>query len=229
MSVPKPNESPTNDRSTERLEVPSFLQWLRKYSLPIIALLLIFLGLCLTAHYSSIKVDWSVTRDFTGSMQSVVQVFAFLIGGVWAYYKFVKGRSFQDSLSPIVTARFSSIEGAVYLLSSVQIKNVGSTKIDFNHEGSALIVYEYAPSSESEIHTVAEQRLTAFDVFKPNERYIEPSEIIELNRLIAIPGPIKLGYRLEVEILSKSGFTWTATTVVDKASLRDNTTELIGL
>jgi hypothetical protein len=144
-------------------------------------------------------------------------------------YKFVKGRSFQDSLSPIVTARFSSIEGAVYLLSSVQIKNVGSTKIDFNHEGSALIVYEYAQSSESEIHTVAEQRLTAFDVFKPNERYIEPNEIIELNRLIAIPGPIKLGYRLEVEILSKSGFTWTATTVVDKASLRDNTTELIGL
>jgi hypothetical protein len=229
----KPNDvtsdTKTSEKRQDHLELPSTLQWLREFSLPIIGLLLFLLSLCLVAHYSSIKIDWTVTRDFTGSIQSSVQALAFLIGGVWAYYKFVKGRSFQDSLSPIISGRFVSIDASVYLVISVQIKNPGSTKVDFNREGSAIIVYEYAVTSEPEIHTVADKRLTAFDVFKPNERYIEPNEIIELKRFVAIPGPIKLGYRLEVEILSKSGFTWTATTIVDKASMGDNTTQLIGL
>src|SRR6185369_15541714 len=104
---------PTNNQQNkERLEIPSAIQWLREFSLPLIGLLLSILALCLIAHYSSIKIDWTVTRDFTGSIQSIVQTLAFLVGGTWAYYKFVKGRSFQESLSPIISGRFASIDGA---------------------------------------------------------------------------------------------------------------------
>jgi hypothetical protein len=63
----------------------------------------------------------------------------------------------------------------------------------------------------------------------PKERYIEPNEIMETQRFISIPGPLKLAYRLEVEILSQSGFTWSAATIVDKSSISDNTKQLIGL
>ena len=224
-SAPSTNNHPNK----ERLEMPSAIQWLRDFSLPLIGLLIGILAFCLVAHYSSVKIDWTVTRDFTASIQSVVQAIAFLVGGIWAYYKFVKGRSFQESLSPIITGRFASIDGAIYLVISIQIKNAGSARIDFNREGSALVVYEYTPTSQPEIHTVADKRLTAFDVFNPNERYMEPNELIELKRFIAIPGPTRLAYRLEVEILSKSGLTWTAAAIVDKASIGDNSRELIGL
>jgi len=221
--------SASNEKPKPRLEIPSGLQWLREFSLPIIGVLMVLLTLCLIAHYSSVTVNWSVTKDFTGSIQSVVQTFAFVVAGIWAYYKFVKGRSFQDSLSPVISGRFSSIDGAVYLVISIQIKNAGSTKVDFNHKGSAIIIYEYTVTSETEIHTVADKRLTAFDLFQPNEKYMEPNEVIELRRFIAIPGAVKLGYRIEVEILSTSGFTWTATAIVDKASMGDNRPQLIGL
>jgi len=224
VSIEKPKDS-----SLESGPTPKPLQWIRENSLPLIAVLILLLIVCLVAHYSSIKIDWATTKDFTGAIQDIVQILAFIAGGYWAYFKFIKGRTFQESLTPAVSGRFVPLDGVIYLVVSVQIKNVGSSKIDFNRDASALILFEYIPTSGQEIHTVADKRLTSFDVFKPNDRYIEPNEIVEIQRFIAIPGQLKAAYRLEVEILSKSGFTWSATTIVDKASLRDNTTELLGL
>jgi hypothetical protein len=66
-------------------------------------------------------------------------------------------------------------------------------------------------------------------MFTEKDRYIEPNEGIEVQRFIAIPGSLKLAYRLEVEVLSNSGFTWSAACIVDKSSLRENVVELIGL
>ena len=220
-------ESPDESRYNE--PIPKPLQWIREYSLPIIGLLVLLLLVCLVAHYYSIKIDWATTKNFTGSIQDVVQILAFVAGGWWAYFKFIKGRTFQESLTPAVTGRFVSLDGVIYLVASVQIKNVGSSKIDFNREASALILFEYIPSGKAEIHAVVDKRLTSFAVFKENDRYIEPNEVIEIQRFISIPGPLKLAYRLEVEILSNSGFSWTAASIVDKSGLRDNVVELIGL
>ena len=208
--------------------VPRSLQWIKDNSLPIIGLLLLVALFCLVAHYSSVKIDWATTHDFTGSIQDFVQVLALLAGGWWAYFKFVKGRTFQESLTPAVTGRFVSLDGAVYLVATIQIKNVGSSKIDFDREASALILFEYTASSDAEIHAVADKRLTSFAVFKEKDRYIEPNEGIEVQRFISIPDPLRLAYRLEVEILSNSGFTWSVATIVDKSSLRDNVAELVG-
>jgi len=209
--------------------VPKPLQWIKDNSLPISGLLLLVVLSCLVAHYSSIEIDWATTHDFTGSIQDIIQVIAFCAAGWWAYFKFIKGRTFQESLTPAVSGRFVSLDGIVYLVATIQIKNVGSSKIDFDREASALILYEYTASSDAEIHAVADKRITSFAVFKENDRYIEPNEGIEVQRFISIPGPLKLAYRLEVEILSNSGFTWNAAAIVDKSSFRDNIPELIGL
>jgi len=62
------------------------------------------------------------------------------------------------------------------------------------------------------------------------DRYIEPNEIIEGHRFIAIPNPLKLAYRLEVEVASIAGFTWRASHIVDKSSLSGSIgKELVGL
>jgi len=90
--------------------------------------------------------------------------------------------------------------------------------------------FEYYPSSQNEIHTVADNRLTSFEVFGDKDRYIEPNEIIEGQRFIAIPNPLKLAYRLEVEVASIAGFTWRASHIVDKSSLSGSIgKELVGL
>jgi hypothetical protein len=201
---------------------PAGVKLFREYSIPIAGLVVVFLLLCLIGHYSSTTVDWGRTKDFTDSFRSVTQGLAFIAGGIWAYFKFVKGRTFQESLTPVVAGKFVSIDGEVFLVVTTQIKNVGLSKITFNQTGSALIIFEYTPTPSPEIHTVADSRLTSFDVFAQKDRYIEPNEIIEGQRLIAIPKSVSLAYRLELEIVSASGYTWQATTIVDKSTLTDN-------
>lgn len=223
VPVSPPNEPvPAND------PVPRPLQWIRDNSLPITGLLLLILLCCLVAHYSPIKIDWPATHEFTGSVQNVVQVFALCAGGCWAYFKFVKARTFQQSLTPAVSGHFVMLDGVVYLIATIQIKNVGSSRIDFDCETSALILYEYVPSSD--IYGVKYKRLTSLALFEAKkERYVEPNEAIEVQQFISIPGPLKLAYRLEADISSTSGFTWSAMSVVDKTSLSDNAVGLIGL
>lgn len=206
--------------------VPRPLQWMKDNSLPIIGLLLLTLLLYLVAHYSSIKIDWVATHGFTGSMRDVVQVLAFCAGGWWAYFKFIKGRTFQESLTSGVTGRLVWLDDVVYLVATIQIKNVGSSRIDFDRESSALILYEYIPSSDAEIYAVTDKRLTSFAVFKEKDRYIEPNESIELQQFISMPAQLKLAYRLEIEILSNSGLTWSAACIVDKSAVRDNVADL---
>jgi len=228
MSQPEhPHESAKGVRTTN--PIPRPVQWLRENSLLIIGVLILLVVCCLVAHYSTRKIDWTTTNNFTASLQNIVQVLAFIAGGWWAYFKFIKGRVFQESLVPALRGRFVSLDGVIHLVVSIQVKNVGSSKIDFDHTGSALILFEYTSTDEKEIHTVVDKRLTSFDVLNPKDRYIEPNEIIEMQRFISIPGPLKLAYRLDVEIISTSGFSWTASAIVDKSTLTDNRPELIGL
>ena len=216
-----PHSSPTPVRVPDE-PVPGPLQWFRDNSLPLSGLLLLVLVCCLVAH-SPFKIDWATTHQFTGSIQNVVQVLALCAGGCWAYFKFVKARTFQQSLTPAVTGRFVRLDGVVYLIATVQIKNVGSSRIDFDREISTLILYEYTASSDAGVYAVKDKRLASFDVFEAKkQRYVEPNEAIEVQQFMAIPGPLKVAYRLEADIFSTSGFIWRAMSIVDRASLRDN-------
>jgi hypothetical protein len=228
-----PERLPHSSSTPEQVSnepIPRPLQWIKDNGLLITGLLLLGLLFFLIAHYSSIRIDWPTTHAFTGSIQNVVQVLALCAGGCWAYFKFIKGRTFQESLTPAVTGRFVALDGVVYLIATIQIKNVGSSRIDFDRQTSALVLYEYTQSLDTEVHAVKNKRLTSFNVFeREKERYVEPNETIEVQQFISIPGPLKLAYRLEADILSTSGFIWRAASIVDKASLRDNAAGLVGL
>ena len=201
---------------------PNFIVWLKENSVPIVVMTFGALLLCLVAHYSSITVDWTTTKDFTDAFANITQSLALIAGGVWAYFKFAKGRTFRDRLTPTVTGRFVSIDGSVFLVVTTQIKNVGLSKITFDHKASWLIVFEYIPSEPQEVLGVQYNRLTTFHVFGEKDRYIEPNEIVERQCLIALPRVSIIGYQLEFEVLSESGYTWRAMTIVDKSTFADN-------
>ena len=225
LSPPLPSST-----SSPQEQPPETQSKLVKFA-PVIAIAsTLALMVCLIGHFSTAIIDLGRTKDIIEMTKNVLEMLAVTAGGIWAYFKFVKGRTFKESLTPAVSGRFASIDGVNYLIATTQIKNVGLSKIEFDREGSALILFEYTPSPENEIHTVADSRLTSFDVFSEKDRYIEPNEIMEGHRFIAVPGTLKLAYRLEVEIASTAGFTWRATNIVDKSSLSGNIgKELIGL
>lgn len=94
---------------------------------------------CLLIHYGSITVDWARTKDFTEGLANLTQSFALIGDGVWAYFKFAKGRTFQDRLIPNVSGKFVSIDGSVFLVVTTQLRNVGLSRFAFDQEASSIV------------------------------------------------------------------------------------------
>jgi hypothetical protein len=125
-----------------------------------------------------------------------------------------------------VSGKFVSIDESVFLVVTTEMKNVGLSKIGFNPKATILIVFEYIPSTTNEIGIVQNDRLSSFKVFGDQDRYIEPNEVVERQCLIALPRVSNVGYQLEFEVVSDSGYTWRATTIVDRSSFKDNEVRL---
>ena len=201
---------------------PDFIKWLKEHCVPIVGVVVGAFVLCLVTRYSSTTVDWTRTRDFTGAFANVTQSLALIAGGIWAYFNFVKGRTFQDRLTPTVSGKILSIDGSVFLVVTTHFHNVGLSRIVFNPKTSMLVVFEYVPAESEEIVSVRNKRLTSFGVLGDKDRYIEPNEIVERQYLIALPQASNIGYQLEFEVASESGYAWRATTIVDRSISEDN-------
>src|ERR1044071_7363183 len=111
---------------------PNFIKWLQDNAAPIVFLVTSGLLLCRIGHYSSVVIDWTKTKDFTNVLRNVTQSVAFIVGGIWAYFKFSKERTFQQRLIPLVTARFILIGGHDFLIITAQMKNVGRSRLTFD-------------------------------------------------------------------------------------------------
>ncbi len=206
----------------EREPDPHPVLWFRENSVPITVLILLILLASLIALYFSIRTPGSRAKAFSDILKNFVEVAAIITGGLWALFKFRKGRDFQESLIPLVRCRFGSIDNLVYLVVTTQIKNVGQAKIEFDQKGTALVLYEYKSSSQTEVHTMAYERLTSFDILGEDDRYIEPNETIQTERIIAIPSPSRFGYRVEAIVASDSEYTWCSAAIADRVALSDN-------
>lgn len=201
---------------------PDFIKWLKENCVPVAGTLFGALVLCLVAHYGSTTVNWTRTKDFTEAFANITQSFALVAGGVWAYFKFAKGRTFRDRLTVRVSGKFVSIGESVFLVVTSQLHNVGLSRIAFDQQASMLILFEYVPAVSEEIVSVRSKRLESFLVFGDKDRYIEPNEIVERQYLIALSDLSKIGYQLEFKVLSDSEYVWRATTVVDKSAFTHN-------
>jgi len=195
------------------------VEWFREHSIPIAGILMIALLGCLGYHYSSVTIDWSRTKDFSDTLQNFIQVLAFIAGGWWAYFKFIKGRTFKESLTPAVSGKLTTIDKRTYLIVNIRVKNVGHSIIVFAPGASSLKLFGYSTSPPREIVAVADNKLTQFEALHENDKYIEPNEIIDGTRFIAIPDKVELGFRLELEIISAKGFTWRTASVVEKSAV----------
>ncbi|HYV14209.1 MAG TPA: hypothetical protein VE980_25100 [Pyrinomonadaceae bacterium] len=201
---------------------PDFIKWLKENCVPIVGIVFGALVVCLVAHYSSTTVDWARTKDFAEAFASVSQSLALMAGGVWAYFKFAKGRTFRDRLTTTVSGKLVSMDGSVFLIVTIRLQNVGLSRIAFDQQVSSLDVFEYVPPQAEEILSVKNNQLSSFRVFGNKDRYIEPNEMIERQTLIALPHVSKIGYQLELEVLSNSGYEWRTTTVVGKSAFEHN-------
>ena len=146
----------------------------------------------------------------------IIKIVGILVGAVWAYYKFVKGRMFRPRLEPSVSGETFRKNDRDYLIASIALKNVGTSKVEIKQAGTALRVFGSPTSAtdDAEPSTQASadwKRIVTLSVFEKHG-WIESAELIHDQILVAIPAD-QLALKLELRIVGQ-GLEWNAKKIV---------------
>ncbi len=145
------------------------------------------------------KLDYA--SKLIGTAESGLRILAYIVGGLFAYWKFFKGRTFHPRLEPSVTAAARTEAGQVILRVSCKLKNVGLSSIDLDREHSAIrILLRDLPLSSdiAEIEWGRKSNLSV-DVFQ-NHEWIEGGETIEDQHLFVFPSMPRQSCRVELRM-----------------------------
>jgi hypothetical protein len=196
--------------------------WYRHRILVIVLTLLLLLLLALLL--AIIQFGWAAIAAYVVSpglgqdldnLQKFFTILAILVGGVWTYFNFFKGRTYTPRLEPKVSGRVATIDGLTYLIATSQLKNVGLSQLDIEQRGTALIVYGYkSVTNPARTTTPDADELAKFAVFA-DHFWIEPGEAIEEQRFIVVPDPEYIAFRLELRIVAHR-LQWKAKTITSE-------------
>jgi hypothetical protein len=108
---------------------------------------------------------------------TAVTAAAVVIGGIWAYFRFVKGRTYRPRLEPGLSGEWRLIDGKCLLQARVTVKNIGASKVTLLQKGTGLRVSVLA-AGQPPIPAPAEwEILKVFEILREHE-WIEPDETI---------------------------------------------------
>jgi hypothetical protein len=82
-----------------------------------------------------------VFNNFASGVGDIVTALAVLVGGLWAYFKFVRGRTYKPRLSVHMAAQWRNLEGVGDALHvRIRVTNIGASKVSLNQHGTGLVV-----------------------------------------------------------------------------------------
>ena len=201
---------------TEKEPHPEWIEWFKENSVPICGVLLMLLAFSLVGHFRSAS-GWNKARDITDTLAKAVQILAIIAGGWWTYFKFIKGRAFQESLIPKVTGKLLMIDSQTYLVVDIFVENVGQSVVEFARDASTLRVFEYVSSTGSEVMRVRDNEVAQFVAL--DNLSIEPNEIIAKTSFMTIPMEVRVALRLELKIISnhRKKYSWRTSVLVERS------------
>jgi hypothetical protein len=142
---------------------------------------------------------------------TVVTSGAVLIGGCWAYFKFVRGRTYRPRLEVTMGAEWRRVAGERALQARVTVKNIGMSVVRLRQEGTGLRVSRLAalPAAPS---LASWETLKVFPLLLEHE-WIESSESVTEDLLLSLTVPVEQPVLLETRLV----WTWAASEAKAKA------------
>jgi hypothetical protein len=161
---------------------------------------------------------WRDMVELLDALQKLFTILAIIAGGVWAYFHYFRRRTYRLRLEPKVSGTVIFRDGMRYLIATAQLKNVGLSKARIEQRGTALRVYAYYPSAHtlSACRCVNTIRIATFPVFEHHE-WIESGELIEDQRLIAMPSEEQIAFLVELRLVSRK-ISWRTTRIIELPS-----------
>ncbi|MGB9237044.1 MAG: hypothetical protein WCC04_21760 [Terriglobales bacterium] len=153
---------------------------------------------------------------FVELLKNGFEIAAIIVGGIWTYFNYFKGRTYRLRLECEVEGSIETQSGRSLLKVVVRTKNVGLSKVPIGHEGTILQLHSAVATTTSPSWPCqvmwSDEPTAVFDVFKDHDS-VEPSEPIEDQVLAELPDDEAPAYKLTLKVLSKKLF-WTAKTIV---------------
>jgi hypothetical protein len=128
--------------------------------------------------------DAKTIADIVGT---AITALAVIGGALWAYYRFVRGRTFKPRLEVSMGGEWLTVDGARLLLARVRVKNIGASKVELLQKGTGLRVSALANSdARGKSSWVPGRVYTILD----EHAWIEPGETVSDDVLLrlAVPG-----------------------------------------
>ena len=164
----------------------------------------------------------STLQTWADIAQKSAATVAILATAGWAYFKFVRGRTFRRRLELSLSGEVRRGPGIVYLLTNSTVKNIGLSKFEIDYEKSGLRVMTHASEGAVTEAKLAEWKpLSTWPVLE-GQKVLEPGEPVGEELLIEVPDESFLAFRLQLWVTSTHDESWEVTAVVNLEPADDN-------
>lgn len=137
--------------------------------------------------------------DLASVIESIVTVLALLVGGSWAYFKFVKERVYRPRFDIALETKRVMLDHQPALWCRLSVKNIGASEIRLLQQGTGLRLSESERPTDDYRPIVWTVR-TVLTVFAEHA-WIESGETIRHESLVSLPEADARALRLDARLV----------------------------
>ena len=143
----------------------------------------VVLAVLLTQRSTSAKSSLDTVNTVISTVGTAITGLAVIIGGIWAYFKFVKGRTFRPRLEVDMSGQWRKVDGQQLLQARIMVKNIGASKVTLRQEGTGLRISLPAAHQPAPPAPVEWEGQRVFEILKEHA-WIEPGETVSDDLLL---------------------------------------------
>lgn len=132
------------------------------------------------------------------TIEKLFRIAAYIIGALWVYFNFWKGRTYRPRIEPMITGQILNHQRSKLVKIVINLKNVGLSKVDVKKKGTALRLLSY---DSLNINDPWKHQRT-ISILSAHE-WIEPGETVGEQFLIPVTGTNLIAVKAEVILVSK--------------------------
>jgi hypothetical protein len=160
----------------------------------------------------------------TGTASNIASSVAIIIGGVWAYFKFIKGRVFARRAELSVSSKFEESTETAYLSVTVTLKNNGMSKLPLNENMKLVRVLGLIPDPSTRLGVAGWERIATFPILTQHA-WLEAQEAVTDTVLCRLGRPDRAdrnheAYQVEAivgaprRVITGKGIRWQSRAIV---------------
>jgi len=146
--------------------------------------------------------------------ESVAKIAAVIVGGLWVYVGYFRGRTFKSRLDLSIEGERYAASSVPFLAVVIKAKNLGLSKFVINRQLSCLRIFAPKPTLGS-VHMIKplawmDQPVAVVPAFTAS--WIEPGETVIDDQLFQVPNIVVPALKLELLVVREGILSFFQTT-----------------